>query len=123
MEVLEKLHREDGPEEAELGAYWNSVLHRAVFNATGNSLMVQLYGSLWDMMQKWVRSMRAEGLHSPDPDYAEIILRQHRELVDSIRAADPTRARNAMKGHLLFSVETLAKQGKVRPLPGFFDPR
>ncbi|HPK07677.1 MAG TPA: FCD domain-containing protein, partial [Aminivibrio sp.] len=85
ISMLEKIHTEQDPHEAPLGAYWNTVLHATIFRATGNTLLSRLYESLLEMSEKGISAMRMEVLDSAAPDRTEKILDQHRTLVAAIR--------------------------------------
>jgi GntR family transcriptional repressor for pyruvate dehydrogenase complex len=121
--VLEKLHAEKDPQEALLGAYWNTVLHATIFKATGNTLLARLYESLLEMSEKGISAMRMEVLDSSAPERTESILEQHRNLVAAIRDKDVTRAREASRTHLKFTINTLVELSKVSPVSDFFAER
>jgi GntR family transcriptional repressor for pyruvate dehydrogenase complex len=121
--MLEKVHCEQDPHEAPLGAYWNTVLHATIFRATGNTLLSRLYESLLEMSEKGISAMRMEVLDSASPDRTEKILEQHRALVSAIRDQDLLRAREASRIHLKFTIDTLVDLSRVTPLSNFFAQR
>lgn len=123
ISMLEKIHREQDPHEAPLGAYWNTVLHATIFRATGNTLLSRLYESLLEMSEKGISAMRMEVLDSAAPDRTEKILEQHRTLVSAIRDQDLLRAREASRLHLKFTIDTLVELSRVTPLSNFFAQR
>lgn len=123
ISMLEKIHTEQDPHEAPLGAYWNTVLHATIFRATGNTLLSRLYESLLEMSEKGISAMRMEVLDSAAPDRTEKILDQHRTLVAAIRAQDLLRAREASRLHLKFTIDTLVELSRVTPLSNFFAQR
>ncbi len=123
ISMLEKIHREQDPHEAPLGAYWNTVLHATIFKATGNTLLSRLYESLLEMSEKGISAMRMEVLDSAAPDRTEKILEQHRVLVSAIRAQDLLRAREASRLHLKFTIDTLVDLSRVTPISNFFAQR
>jgi len=123
ISMLEKIHREQDPHEAPLGAYWNTVLHATIFRATGNTLLSRLYESLLEMSEKGISAMRMEVLDSAAPDRTEKILEQHRTLVSAIRDQDLLRAREASRLHLKFTIDTLVDLSRVTPLSNFFAQR
>lgn len=123
ISMLEKIHREQDPHEAPLGAYWNTVLHATIFRATGNTLLSRLYESLLEMSEKGISAMRMEVLDSAAPDRTEKILEQHRVLVSAIRAQDLLRAREASRLHLKFTIDTLVDLSRVTPISNFFAQR
>ena len=123
ISMLEKIHTEQDPHEAPLGAYWNTVLHATIFRATGNTLLSRLYESLLEMSEKGISAMRMEVLDSAAPDRTEKILEQHRVLVSAIRAQDLLRAREASRLHLKFTIDTLVDLSRVTPISNFFAQR
>jgi len=123
ISMLEKIHREQDPHEAPLGAYWNTVLHATIFRATENTLLSRLYESLLEMSEKGISAMRMEVLDSAAPDRTEKILEQHRTLVSAIRDQDLLRAREASRLHLKFTIDTLVELSRVTPLSNFFAQR
>jgi len=123
ISMLEKIHREQDPHEAPLGAYWNTVLHATIFRATGNTMLSRLYESLLEMSEKGISAMRMEVLDSAAPDRTEKILEQHRVLVSAIRAQDLLRAREASRLHLKFTIDTLVDLSRVTPISNFFAQR
>jgi GntR family transcriptional repressor for pyruvate dehydrogenase complex len=123
ISMLEKIHTEQDPHEAPLGAYWNTVLHATIFRATGNTLLSRLYESLLEMSEKGISAMRMEVLDSAAPDRTEKILDQHRTLVAAIRDRNLLRAREASRLHLKFTIDTLVELSRVTPLSNFFAQR
>ena len=121
--VLEKLHADRDPQEALLGAYWNTVLHATIFKATGNTLLARLYESLLEMSEKGISAMRMEVLDSAAPERTEQILEQHRLLVSAIKEQDVQTAREASRKHLKFTIDTLVDLSKVSPVSNFFAER
>jgi GntR family transcriptional repressor for pyruvate dehydrogenase complex len=117
---LEGFHAGHDPDEASLGAYWNTMLHATIFKATGNSLLARLYESLLEMSEKGISAMRMGVLTSSEPEKTELIIAQHRELVESIRVQDMERARTASKIHLKHTIDTLVELGLVNPNSNFF---
>lgn len=123
ISMLEKIHTEQNPNEAPLGAYWNTVLHATIFKATGNTLLARMYESLLEMSEKGISAMRMEVLDSAVPERTGKILEQHRNLVTAIRDRDGERARKASKTHLKFTIDTLVELSRVTPLSNFFAQR
>jgi len=121
--LLEKLHADRDPQEALLGAYWNTVLHATIFKATGNTLLSRLYESLLEMSEKGISAMRMEVLDSAAPERTEQILEQHRLLVSAIKEQDVKTAREASKKHLKFTIDTLVELSRVSPVSNFFAER
>jgi DNA-binding FadR family transcriptional regulator len=121
--MLETIHSTHGPDEAAQGAYWNTVLHSTIFNATGNTLLGRLYESLLEMSEKGITAMRSNVLNSNMPDRTAQSLVQHRELVAAIRERDMKRAREASKVHLQYTIGTMVELSRVTPLSNFFEQR
>ena len=123
ISMLEKIHMDKDPLEAPLGAYWNTALHSTIFKATGNTLLARIYESLLEMSEKGITAMRMDVLDSTAPDRTGKILEQHRKLVAAIRDQDVERARDASRGHLRFTIDTLVELSRVTPLSNFFASR
>jgi GntR family transcriptional repressor for pyruvate dehydrogenase complex len=123
ISMLEKILLEHDPDEASQGAYWNTVLHSTIFNATGNTLLARLYEALLEMSEKGVSAMRRNVLNSGTADTNEQVLEQHRDLVSAIREKDLDRARDACKAHLKYTIATMVQMSRVTPVSNFFAQR
>ena len=121
--TLEKIHTLQDPDEAALGAYWNTILHATIFRATGNTLLARLYESLLEMSEKGISAMRLQVLDSREPSRTEKILEQHRTLVAAIEDQDVEQARDASRAHLKHTIDTLVELSQVTPLSNFFAQR
>lgn len=123
VSMLERIHQQRDPNEAALGAYWNSVLHATIFKATGNTLLARLYEGLLEMSEKGVSAMRSNALRSGTVDTTQQVLEQHRNLVLAIRDQDTERAREASMSHLKYTIGTMVKLSSVTPVSNFFAQR
>jgi GntR family transcriptional repressor for pyruvate dehydrogenase complex len=123
LAMLEKIHSEGGPDAAERGAYWNTVLHSTIFKATGNTLLARLYESLLEMSERGISVMRSDALDSNAAERTEQALRQHRNLVAAIRERDMALARKVSKEHLRASIKSMVELSQVTPLSDFFSQR
>ncbi len=123
LAMLEKIHAAQGPDEASLGAYWNTVLHSTIFKATRNTLLSRLYETLLGMSERGVIAMRSNALNSTTRYANEKVLRQHRSLVAAIREQDMDRARKASVVHLRDTIEMMVKLSRVTPVSNFFARR
>ncbi|MDR0310900.1 MAG: FCD domain-containing protein [Acidobacteriota bacterium] len=123
LAMLEKIHSAGGPDAADQGAYWNTVLHSTIFKATGNTLLARLYESLLEMSERGISVMRSDALDSRAADRTTQALEQHRRLVAAIRNRDMKRAREASKEHLRASIKSMVELSQVTPLSDFFSQR
>ena len=76
----------------------DTAFHRALVNATRNTLLIWLIGQINEVrtFDEWTR-MRQLTL---DQDIIRSYNVQHRDIVDAIRAREPERAATRMKEHL-----------------------
>jgi GntR family transcriptional repressor for pyruvate dehydrogenase complex len=123
LAMLEKIHSSGGPDAAEQGAYWNTVLHSTIFKATGNTLLARLYESLLEMSERGISVMRSDALDSRAAERTAQALRQHRRLVAAICDRNMIRAREASKDHLRASIKSMVELSQVTPLSDFFSQR
>lgn len=79
--------------------------HIAVARATGNEVLVDLVGNLWDMRYRsalceyYFRRAREAGIQPP--------MDEHRLVLEALRARDPDRARQVMRDHLTHVTQNL----------------
>jgi GntR family transcriptional regulator, transcriptional repressor for pyruvate dehydrogenase complex len=123
ISMMEKIQGEHDPDEASLGAYWNTVLHSTIFIATGNTLLARLYEGLLEVSEKGISAMRRNVLNSGTADTNDQVLLQHRNLVSAIQDGDMDRARQASKVHLKYTIDTMVQQSRVTPVSNFFAQR
>jgi len=123
LAVLEKIHSDGGPDAAEQGAYWNTVLHSTIFKATGNTLLARLYESLLEMSERGISAMRSDALDSRAAERTAQALLQHRKLVAAVCDRNMARAREASKEHLRASIKSMVELSQVTPLSDFFSQR
>jgi GntR family transcriptional repressor for pyruvate dehydrogenase complex len=123
LAMLEKIHSSGGPDAAEQGAYWNTVVHSTIFKATGNTLLARLYESLLEMSERGISVMRSDALDSNAAKRTTQALEQHRRLVAAICDRDMARAREVSKEHLRASIKSMVELSQVTPLSDFFSQR
>ena len=111
LRKLEEIRANAGENEATSGAYWNSVLHGAIFSATRNVLLVRAHDSLKSLTEKGVAQMRGQ-MPNVDPAWRETILQEHRSIVNAIAQSDPTRARFEMERHIGHTAMNMGRLGQ-----------
>jgi GntR family transcriptional regulator, transcriptional repressor for pyruvate dehydrogenase complex len=123
ISMMEKIYSEHDPNEAAIGAYWNTVLHSTIFKATGNTLLARLYEGLLEMSEKGISAMRSNVLNLGTPDTNQQVLEQHRKLVAAIRNRDVEGARESSKAHLVYTIRAMVQSSRVTPVSNFFAQR
>ena len=68
--------------------------HDIIFDATGNPRLIQIIGNLREQFYRY----RLE--YVKDTDYHIVLLNEHKELVNAIRAGKKEEARKIMKKHI-----------------------
>ena len=68
--------------------------HDIIFDATGNPRLIQIIGNLREQFYRY----RLE--YVKDTDYHIVLLNEHKELVNAIRASKKEEARKIMKKHI-----------------------
>ena len=111
LKKLEEIRANAGASEASSGAYWNSVLHGAIFAAARNVLLTRAHDSLKSLTEKGVAQMRAQ-MPQIDPAWRETILQEHRSIVSAIVASDPTQARFEMERHIGHTAMNMGRLGQ-----------
>jgi len=115
LRMLRGIFSEHRRDEAEQGAYWNTILHNTIFRATHNSILARIHENITDLMEKSIVSMRMQILDSNEPGRTELILGQHERLVRAILEKDPFEAIEAAESHLAYTFSILEEQSKVHP--------
>lgn len=91
---------EKGAADASEAYLRNRTVHRAVVEATGNPMLIELFESVWDR----AKALQIfEQFHQLAADGAAH-LREHHELVEAMRAG-PSRAREVMRQHICQGLE------------------
>ena len=80
-------------------------VHSFIFEAFGNNRLMEIYRRLQDHI---VRT-RTHFLNQSHPDRSEESFKEHLEILDALKAQDPSRAENAVRSHLRNSMEFLKK--------------
>jgi len=115
LDQLEKVFAEHNIDEAAQGAYWNTVLHNTIFQATHNMILARIYENLTELLEKSIISMRIQLLDSNEPERTAAILQQHRDLVKAIIEQDTSNAVKAAESHLAYTFRILEEQSKLHP--------
>lgn len=97
LEHLEALHRRGEAWDGE-GAHWDSLLHRAVVEAAHNDVLQRIYEGLSEAMERHIGQSRRRLFSRLE--WPDIVLAQHRELVESICSGDGERASAVAKEHI-----------------------
>lgn len=115
LQMLRGIFSDHRSDEAEQGAYWNTILHNTIFRATHNSILARIHENITDLMEKSIVSMRMQILDSNEPERTSVILEQHEYLVQAILDKDPVKAMEAAECHLSYTFSILEEQSKVHP--------
>lgn len=111
LKKLEEIRARAGENEAESGAYWNSVLHSAIFEAAHNVLLTRAQDSLKALTEKGVAIMRTQ-MPKINPVWRETILEEHRSIINAIVASDPEKARFEMERHIGHTSANMGRLGQ-----------
>ena len=115
VECIDKMvliRKQGGENEANDGAYWNSVLHGAILSATANVMLSRAHESVASLIEKSVSSMR---VHMPErhPEWRGMILDEHRMIVRAIVNSNPVQAKYLMECHIKHSAESMMMLGQI----------
>jgi len=94
----------EGGEKADL------LFHYTITRATNNKILIRLMDTISDMMQRMLKSSRAElykGKYTP-----ELLLEEHLRIYEAIKAQDPVLAQKHMIEHLTGVEEEIIKNMK-----------
>jgi len=80
-------------------------VHSFIFETYGNHRLIEIYRRLQDHI---VRS-RIHFFNQSHPDRSEESFKEHLEILDALKAQDPSRTEQAVRSHLLNSMEYLKK--------------
>ncbi len=80
-------------------------IHFFIFETYGNHRLIEIYRRLQDHI---VRS-RIHFFNQSHPDRSDESLKEHLEILDALKAQDPSRAEQAVRSHLFNSMEYLKK--------------
>lgn len=97
------------------GAFWDSLLHTIVVNAAHNPILTRLYEGLSTTMEKHI--IHSRNILLALSDMPDKILKEHRNLVNSIEEKDPQGAMGSLRVHLEEALEQLGKlkeKGKLK---------
>lgn len=84
---------------------WDAALHQAIAAATHNALVVRVFDLMSQVRRQAEWGKLKDRIVTPERrlDYQ----RQHRGIVEALRARDPERARSAMTAHLVYARRNL----------------
>lgn len=101
-ELMDRLADEEPADKSPL-AYLtlNRALHRAVYSASGNSVLTQLLDALWD------RSDRYRMVTLGHEEHIQIAAGEHRGIVDAVLAGDGPKSAALMHDHLAESLQRI----------------
>jgi DNA-binding GntR family transcriptional regulator len=108
VEALRKkfISSENNSEKTSAGHFKSGdQIHTFIFETFGNTRLMEIYRRLQDHI---VRT-RIHFLNQSHPDRSEESFREHMEILDALKAQDPSRAENAVRIHLRNSMEYLKK--------------
>lgn len=109
---MEQTRALGGEREASDGAYWNSILHNAIYDATGNTLLSRAHESVVSLIEKGVSSMRTQ-MPERHPEWRDMILDEHRKIVRAIVDAKPVQAKYLMEHHIAHTCESMLALGQI----------
>jgi DNA-binding GntR family transcriptional regulator len=103
-------HQEDLLRSAKRFTSADRDFHGQLVAATGNQVLVDLYGALRDRQLRMGISALKQ-----DPGRAEQILEEHRRLADALSAGDRAAAVECITDHLEGTEQILRRAGTIRP--------
>jgi len=108
VEVLRKkfISSESNSKRVSTGGFKSGdEIHSFIFETYGNNRLIEIYKRLQDHI---VRS-RIHFFNQSHPDRSEESFKEHLEILDALKAQDPSSAEHAVRTHLLNSMEYLKK--------------
>lgn len=105
--AISRLARRPVSADASEELHQNRELHRAVYSACGNTVLVEILDLLWDRTDRYRFLTIEEHVHSPHGEHADI--------VDAVLARDGNRAAELMRGHVSSSLERIRNSPKISP--------
>lgn len=101
MEAIEAAMREmeQDPFDGNAGAEADWRFHQAIASASGNGIILQIMRMFRESLAGAVKHYRTQ-LISRSPDQRNVILNEHREIMEAIRSRDPEHAKQRMNHHL-----------------------
>lgn len=112
---LKEIQLQGEPTTSTQGAQWNTLLHRAIFQATQNDVMCRLFEGLMERMERDITMLRVRYMNFPEAALGDLILDQHQRLSAAIISGDVCLSQKIMEEHLRQTEKDFADQGK----PGF----
>lgn len=96
----ESIERETGKTPSNL-LNVGAQIHNFMFESLENKRLIEIYKGLRDHIER----VRIHFVHQFDPDRLEEASKEHREILDSLIARDPSRAEDAVRTHLRNGME------------------
>ncbi len=82
------------------GAHWDSLLHWAVVQASGNQILHRIYEGIQDLLVRYIGESRARFFSKAFPTLAQEAWQDHQGLLQALEAQDPEGAARIMTSHL-----------------------
>jgi DNA-binding GntR family transcriptional regulator len=79
----------------------NRAIHRCLYVASGNSVLVQYLENLWDLSDRYRYALLKDAAETINPK----ALSDHREIVDAVVSGAAEESENLMRAHLLHSLD------------------
>jgi DNA-binding GntR family transcriptional regulator len=94
---------QDPPSDADPLSHvsFNRRLHRAIYAASGNTVLIEMLDSLWDLSDRYRRVI------SKDDAVIELAQDEHHAIVTAVVDGDPDRAADLMRDHLAASLQLI----------------
>ncbi len=104
---------ERGEQEPGDGARWDSLLHWAVVQASGNQILHRIYEGIQDLLVRYIGESRARFYSEAFPTLAQEAWKDHQGLLQALEAGDPNEAAQIMTSHLALAWRWFIAQEKA----------
>ncbi len=113
ISALEKCHADMCAriEQGGMGQGFDVQFHMSLAYATANPVQIHIMKNIYDLIQFGIKESM-EHLYR-NPDNMRALVKQHGKIVEMIRRRDETGALQAMREHLKFVMQAVAKQPSV----------
>lgn len=115
---LSELSRADENKKADEAAYWNTVLHALILKIANNNTLFSFYQHIFKRVQDSCHRLRIEIVRDT-PEFTEIILEQHRGIVNAIINQDHEEGKRLGKEHILHTISGLKQSSQIIPFSKF----
>jgi GntR family transcriptional repressor for pyruvate dehydrogenase complex len=106
--AVENMKERLNVQDPEKGEEFDAAFHYAIAEATHNSLLTKLFKTVSGEFHKANSAARRQ-LYQDKPQNAQILIDQHTQIFEAIRARQPQEASRAMLAHLMFAEGELRK--------------